>query len=95
MHRVVNAEVKQPRSDIGAFFSLFIQFRAFPLYKQTKDRQNFNANLSSKLTNTLQTILTHTASERGRAVVPLITNSTGVSPFPFKIHVKVAGAEQG
>jgi hypothetical protein len=40
-------------------------------------------------------MLTHTSSERGRTAVPLITNATGISPFPIKIAVKVGGVEIG
>ncbi|KAI5120576.1 hypothetical protein M0805_002526 [Coniferiporia weirii] len=63
--------------------------------KTDGDRQKFNTTLSTTLSTTLLTILTHTSSERGRAVVPPITNSAGISPFPFRISVKVAGAEVG
>ncbi|KAH8111949.1 DUF1649-domain-containing protein [Phellopilus nigrolimitatus] len=57
-----------------------------------RERQTFNSTLSSSLSAALRTILAHTASARGRAAVPLITNSSGVSPFPFTIAVRVAGA---
>jgi len=43
------------------------------------------------LTSALHTILTHTASERGRAAVPLISNADSISPFPVKIAVRVPG----
>ncbi|TDL19377.1 DUF1649-domain-containing protein [Rickenella mellea] len=59
------------------------------------DRQTADANLSASLTKTLETILTHTSSEQGRAAVPLITKPDGISPFPFKINVKVAGIDLG
>ena len=59
------------------------------------DRATFNAKLSEKLTETLMTILQHTSSDAGRAAVPPITNSQGISPFPFKISVKVAGVDLG
>ncbi|KAF8587135.1 DUF1649-domain-containing protein [Ramaria rubella] len=59
-----------------------------------RDRQTLNTNLSTALTDALRKILTHTSSERGRAVVPLITNPfNGLSPFPINICVKVAGTE--
>ncbi|KAH9942969.1 autophagy-related protein [Amylocystis lapponica] len=60
-----------------------------------KDRQKFNADLASTLTKSLQTMLTHASSERGRSAVPLITNNLGMSPFPIKMTVKVGGVEVG
>ncbi|KAI0784067.1 DUF1649-domain-containing protein [Abortiporus biennis] len=60
-----------------------------------RERQKFNADLESALTKSLQTILSHTSSERGRSAVPLITNAQGISPFPFKVAVKVGGVEVG
>ncbi|KAE9400565.1 hypothetical protein BT96DRAFT_819043 [Gymnopus androsaceus JB14] len=38
---------------------------------------------------------THTSSERGRTAVPLITNATGISPFPIGVSVKIGGVEIG
>ncbi|EPQ59946.1 DUF1649-domain-containing protein [Gloeophyllum trabeum ATCC 11539] len=63
--------------------------------KSEQDRVSFNADLASSLTKALQTMLTHISSETGRKAVPLITSSTGISPFPFKVLVKVNGAEVG
>jgi len=63
--------------------------------KTERDRQLFEANLTTTLSRTLQIILTHTSSETGRAAVPLMTNSSGISPFPFRLAVKVAGVEIG
>ncbi|KAG2741833.1 hypothetical protein P692DRAFT_20839813 [Suillus brevipes Sb2] len=60
-----------------------------------EDRQEFNANLASTLLKALNVMLTHTSSERGRTAVPLITNATGISPFPIKIAVQVGGMEIG
>ena len=65
------------------------------IYYFVTDRATFNAKLSEKLTETLMTILQHTSSDAGRAAVPPITNSQGISPFPFKISVKVAGVDLG
>ena len=59
------------------------------------DKAAFNVNLSKVLHDTLLTILNHTSSEAGRSAVPPITNSSGISPFPFRISVKVAGTEVG
>ncbi|EJC98550.1 DUF1649-domain-containing protein [Fomitiporia mediterranea MF3/22] len=61
--------------------------------KAERDRQTFNTTLSTSLSDALFTILTYTASERGRTAVPPITNSSGITPFPFKISVWVAGNE--
>ncbi|EGN93571.1 hypothetical protein SERLA73DRAFT_189272 [Serpula lacrymans var. lacrymans S7.3] len=63
--------------------------------KSDRDRQEFNATLASTLSKSLHVMLTHTSSERGRTAVPLITNSTGISPFPIKMVVKVGGVEIG
>jgi len=60
-------------------------------HKSERDRQVFNATLASTLSDSLHTMLTHTSSERGRTVVPLITNASGISPFPIKVEVKVGG----
>lgn len=40
-------------------------------------------------------MLVHTSSERGRVAVPLITDATGISPFPIRIGVTVGGVEVG
>ncbi|KAL5519650.1 hypothetical protein ACEPAH_1333 [Sanghuangporus vaninii] len=56
------------------------------------DRER-NATISTTLSDALMTILTYTSSERGRSAVPPITSTSGISPFPFKIGVKVAGVE--
>lgn len=53
----------------------------------------FYTNLTTALTKSIQTMLSHTSSERGRTAVPPITQSTGISPFPFKITVKVGGED--
>ncbi|OCH90518.1 DUF1649-domain-containing protein [Obba rivulosa] len=60
-----------------------------------RDRQKFDTDLASALTKSLEVMLTHTSSERGRAAVPLITNAQGISPFPIKVTVKVGGVEVG
>ncbi|KIP11813.1 hypothetical protein PHLGIDRAFT_17831 [Phlebiopsis gigantea 11061_1 CR5-6] len=58
-----------------------------------KERQKFDSDLSAALTKSLQSMLTHTSSERGRSVVPLISNAQGISPFPVKLAVRVNGVE--
>ncbi|KIK80687.1 hypothetical protein PAXRUDRAFT_158000 [Paxillus rubicundulus Ve08.2h10] len=63
--------------------------------KSDRDRQEFTNTLSATLTKSLQIMLTHTSSEEGRTAVPLITNATGISPFPVRITVKVDGIEVG
>ncbi|KAI0937489.1 hypothetical protein AcV5_005390 [Taiwanofungus camphoratus] len=60
-----------------------------------RDRLQFNSDLASTLTKTLETMLTHASSERGRSAVPLITKADGISPFPIKMTVKVGGVEVG
>ncbi|KIM64164.1 hypothetical protein SCLCIDRAFT_1213581 [Scleroderma citrinum Foug A] len=63
--------------------------------KTVKDRQDFDSTLASTLSKALHVMLTYTSSERGRTAVPLITNATGISPFPIKISVKMDGVEIG
>lgn len=89
-YRVVNTEMRQPKLERGKFNSLSLDF-----IRQTiaTDRQTFNDAVASTLSRSLHTILTHTSSERGRMAVPLITNATGISPFPLKMTVKVGGVE--
>lgn len=60
-----------------------------------RERQQFDTNLAATLTKSVQTMLTHTSSERGRKAVPLITNATGISPFPIRIGVTVGGVDAG
>lgn len=57
-----------------------------------RDRQALNSALSTSLADALDKILTHTSSERGRAIVPPITNGD-LSPFPVNIKVRVGGVE--
>lgn len=57
------------------------------------DRLTFESNLTSTLVETMQTLIQYTSSERGRAVVPPITDATTISPFPFKVVVKVGNSE--
>lgn len=57
------------------------------------ERLALHTALASKLTSALKTILTHTASERGRTAVPLISSAKGISPFPVHLTAKVGGEE--
>ncbi|KAF9559500.1 DUF1649-domain-containing protein [Agrocybe pediades] len=59
------------------------------------ERQTFHSNLASTLTKTIHTMITYTSSEKGRAVVPPITDASGISPFPFRVSVKVGNLEVG
>jgi len=90
---VVNAEMRQPKSERGVSLLYPPNLRADAA--ASADRQAFNTALASTLSKSLHTMLTHTASERGRTAVPLITNATGISPFPVKMTVKVGGVELG
>lgn len=63
--------------------------------KTEPDRLTFQINLASTLTETMHTLIKYTSSERGRAVVPPITDATTISPFPFKVVVKVGNLELG
>jgi autophagy-related protein 101 len=57
------------------------------------ERQAFDTALSKSLTDAVQKVLVYTSSERGRNVVPLITDASGISPFPMQVVVKVGGVE--
>ncbi|KAJ7878558.1 hypothetical protein B0H14DRAFT_3083029 [Mycena olivaceomarginata] len=61
--------------------------------KSDRDRQQFLTTLAPTLTKAVQTMLVHTSCEKGRTAVPLITNATGISPFPIRIGVSVGGVE--
>uniref|UniRef100_A0A8H7Y4A8 Autophagy-related protein 101 n=2 Tax=Psilocybe cubensis TaxID=181762 RepID=A0A8H7Y4A8_PSICU len=63
--------------------------------KNDRDRETFHANLASALTKAINTILTYTASDKGRAAVPPITDASSISPFPFKVTAKVGNLEIG
>ena len=93
-HRVINAEVRQPKSERGSYLSHFFSKDNLVTPNQS-DRQAFNATLASTLSRSLRTMLTHTSSDRGRTAVPLITNASGISPFPIKMTVTVGGVEVG
>ncbi|KAF5349564.1 hypothetical protein D9756_008829 [Leucocoprinus leucothites] len=67
----------------------------FRQHRTERERLTFNTSLANALSKSVQTILIHTSSERGRAAVPPITQSSGISPFPFKITARVGGAEVG
>ncbi|KAJ7061488.1 autophagy-related protein [Mycena amicta] len=72
---VVNAEIRQPKSD--------------------QDHEQFRTTLAATLTKAVQTMLVHTSSEEARAVVPTITDASGISPFPVSVVVSVGGVEVG
>jgi len=63
--------------------------------KTDKDRQIFQTNLTSTLAKAIETVITYTSSERGRAVVPPITDAKGITPFPFRVVVKIGDTEVG
>ncbi|TFK64583.1 DUF1649-domain-containing protein [Pluteus cervinus] len=63
--------------------------------KSDVDRLNFHASIAASLTKSIHTMLEHTSSEKGRAVVPLITKANEISPFPLDIAVKIGGVEVG
>ncbi|KAH7100933.1 DUF1649-domain-containing protein [Auriculariales sp. MPI-PUGE-AT-0066] len=48
---------------------------------------------SDMLTRALRIILEHTSSDQGRAAVPRIKDLSGVSPFPWRIEVRVGSVE--
>jgi len=62
--------------------------------KSALDR-TFNRTITATLIKTVQTLVTYISSERGRGVVPPITDAAGISPFPFTIVVKIGNQEVG
>ncbi|KAF9024212.1 DUF1649-domain-containing protein [Hymenopellis radicata] len=60
-----------------------------------RERTSFESTLAATLTKSIFTMITYTTSEKGRAAVPLITDATGISPFPIRITVKIGGVEVG
>jgi len=62
--------------------------------KSMLDR-TFNRTLTTTLVKTVLTLVTYISSERGRSVVPPITDATGISPFPFTVVVKIGNQEVG
>jgi len=91
--RIINVEFRQHKAERGTFS--LPSFITRIIYTCTSDRLAFNANLTNTLSKSIQVILVHTSSERGRAAVPPITQSSGISPFPFKIAAHVGGMEIG
>lgn len=51
--------------------------------------------LNATLTKALHMIISYVSSERGRAVVPPITDAHPISPFPYKITTRVGNVEVG
>ncbi|CAG7846985.1 SubName: Full=Uncharacterized protein {ECO:0000313/EMBL:CCA70706.1} [Serendipita indica DSM 11827] len=54
-----------------------------------QDREMLYEELSMALSKSVMYMIDYTASERGRAAVPLISTATGISPFP--IHIRANG----
>ena len=57
--------------------------------------RSLDRTLTATLVKTVQTLVTYISSERGRSVVPPITDAAGISPFPFTVAVKVGNQEVG
>jgi hypothetical protein len=96
-HRVINAELRQPKSTLGAesvFDSLVDANHSTQPSLRFLDR-TFNRTLATTLVKTIQTLVTYTSSERGRSVVPPITDAAGISPFPYTVVVKIGNQEVG
>lgn len=91
--RVINAELRQPKNTLGAdSTSITGMLQSQPL--RFLDR-TFNKTLTATLIKTIHTLVTYTSSERGRGVVPPITDAAGISPFPFTVVVKIGNQEVG
>ncbi|KAF9032931.1 autophagy-related protein [Panaeolus papilionaceus] len=61
--------------------------------KTDKDRSTFNSALAATLATALQTTVNYTSSEKGRAVVPAITDANKISPFPYEIMVQIGNVQ--
>jgi len=59
------------------------------------DREKAHMALASTLTKAIHTMITHASSEKGRAVIPPITDANTISPFLFKVTIKVDNVEVG
>jgi len=55
------------------------------------DRENLQDNLSAALGRAVMTMITYSASERGRIVVPPISSMDGVTPFPIHTLLRIQG----
>ncbi|KIM49842.1 hypothetical protein M413DRAFT_60193 [Hebeloma cylindrosporum] len=90
---VINAELRQPKTEKGELPITLT--RALSNLFYYSDREKARSALASTLTKAIHTMITHTSSEKGRAAVPPITDANTISPFPFKIIVKVDNVEVG
>ena len=92
-HRIINAELRQPKNTLGT--DLFFYNRdAKSQFLLFLDR-TFTQTITATLVKTVQTLVTYISSERGRSVVPPITDAAGISPFPFTVVVKIGNQEVG
>lgn len=55
------------------------------------DREALQEALSVTLSKAVMTMLEYSASEASRAAVPLIQSAQGISPFPIRTVLVVAG----
>lgn len=55
------------------------------------DRQYLQETLSSVLSKAVMTMITYSASDRGRIVVPPISTMEGVTPFPIHTTLRIQG----
>ena len=90
-HRVINAELRQPKSTLGTDPSFITE----KILKFRFLDRTFKRTLTTTLVKTVQTLVTYISSERGRGVVPPITDAAGISPFPFTVVVKIGNQEVG
>jgi len=96
--RVINAELRHVRTEKGAEgLALVPSFLKLNTLFVRPDRQIFNDNLTKTLNKAIFMMIQYTSSEQGRQAVPLITERApdAISPFPFKIQVKVGDVEVG
>jgi len=59
--------------------------------RDDQERDRLQESLSNTLQKAVMSMLDYSASERGRAAVPLISTAAGISPFPVHIILRVNG----
>ena len=93
--RIINAELRQPKTEKGELPAHIRPTRVPSNLFRYIDREKARTALAATLTRAIHTMITHTSSEKGRAAVPPITDANTISPFPFKVIVKVDNVEVG
>jgi hypothetical protein len=94
--RTVHADIYSPPTERGKACCAGLGCQCPQTYvaiAMVLDRLSILDPLPNALNKALLDILTHTSSERGRQCVPPIHTAGVLSPFTFRIAVKVDGVE--